>query len=37
MARLRRKLEPLELPFELASKQGRGYYLVYEDIGTGKP
>ena len=37
VARLRRKLEPLELPFEIASKQGRGYYLVYEDIGTGKP
>ncbi|MDQ6771900.1 MAG: response regulator transcription factor [Candidatus Dormibacteraeota bacterium] len=35
VARMRRKLEPLQLPFEIASKQGRGYCLVYEDAVTG--
>jgi DNA-binding response OmpR family regulator len=37
VARLRRKFQPLELPFELGSKQGRGYCLIIDEVATGEP
>ena len=30
VARLRRKLEPLELPCKIVSQQGRGYWLMFD-------